>query len=299
MCISLKKSKKSKQKAKETTPIVELEEESDNGVEKLLEKEEKLEKEPLSEAEVRRSSISYGIEDMMQASGTTIDNIVTQECFISSDCREQEVENEDKETSAKAVSEDIEKLNEETNSSSAPPLALDEEVTASPSAPPALSTTSNTTTAFPSEVFASPSRIVQYPQLQALQHEESVTEVIYKPPRLRSPEFRLSSSKLQALSLEQLQQYYYCPELSMVQQFEMEFLMNSLLETYENDPLFAALQEYYHLQSKLTMNLHDVKKFRMEASAAQEHIWVEVPITKTFSDKCGDKIEVRETVTYK
>ncbi|TMW42671.1 hypothetical protein DOY81_012246 [Sarcophaga bullata] len=78
----------------------------------------------------------------------------------------------------------------------------------------------------------------------------------------------------------------------------MEFLMNSLLETYENDALHAALQEYYNGQSKLTMNLHDVKKFRKEAEAAQEHIWIEVPVQRTFSNQCGDKIDVKETVTY-
>ncbi|XP_059219883.1 ectopic P granules protein 5 homolog isoform X1 [Stomoxys calcitrans] len=310
------KTKKAKPKSKEPTPLMdeeELEEDSDKETTSNLgSKEVTVEK--VSQSEVRKTSI----EDIIQSATSTanIDNIVTQECFVAADFKQKENENENKEkveqeeicvvpvvTAIVAADESSDNVVEtDVNVVVATNETITENeiltVNASPSAPPALTANSSNATAFPSETSTTSAQMVQYPQLQMLRHEEAITEVVYKPPRLRSPGFRLSSSKLQALSQEQLQQYYYCPELSMVQQFEMEFLMNSLLETYENDPLYAALQEYYHLQSKLTMNLHDVKKFRKEAAAAQEHIWVEVPITKTFSEKCGDKVEVRETVTY-
>lgn len=222
---------------------------------------------------------------------------MTQECFIASGYKDDDkLEAADKETK-----ENIEETKQTTPS--APPcleeandnVNIDKkpDIITSPSAPPCLQdnlpSTSNNTN----------STLVQYPQIQRFQYEETAPAVVYSPTKLRTSAFRLSLSKLQPLTQEQLYQYYYCPDLLVVQQFEMEFLMNSLLETYECDPLYAALQEYYHLQSKLTMNLHDVKKFRKEAESAQEHIWVEVPITKTFSEKCGDKIEVKETVTFK
>lgn len=226
---------------------------------------------------------------------------MTQECFIASGYKDDDkLEGTDKEKN-----ENTEET--ETTTPSAPPcleetndnanidnkMDTNSDTITTPSAPPCLQDN------LPSTSATTSSNLVQYPQIQHFQYEETAPAVVYSPTKLRTSAFRLFSSKLQPLTQEQLYQYYYCPDLLVVQQFEMEFLMNSLLETYECDPLYAALQEYYHLQSKLTMNLHDVKKFRKEAEAAQEHIWVEVPITKTFSEKCGDKIEVKETVTYK
>lgn len=142
--------------------------------------------------------------------------------------------------------------------------------------------------------------ITQYPTLLHLQqHEETpITDVVYKQPKARSPGFRLALSDLQPFNCEQLRQLYYCAELQQVQHFEIEFLNNSLQETYESDPLHVALKKYYQLQSKLTMNIHDVNKFRQEATEAQNHIWLRESVTETFSAKCDDNIELKESVTY-
>ncbi|XP_037885384.1 ectopic P granules protein 5 homolog isoform X1 [Glossina fuscipes] len=142
--------------------------------------------------------------------------------------------------------------------------------------------------------------VTQYPNLLPLQqHEETpVSEVVYKQPKVRSPGFRLALSELQPFNCEQLRELYYCAELQQVQQFEIEFLNNSLRETYESDPLHVALKTYYQLQSKLTMNIHDVNKFREEATEAQNHIWLKESVTETFSAKCDDNIELKESVTY-
>lgn len=216
----------------------------------------------------------------MASTSATRDNIVTQECFIASGYKEKEqetVEQQDKEANKQKENKTLHTANDEVTT---------------PSAPPCLTDIQTPTT------IMSPN-LVQYPKIQHFQYEETAPAIVYSPTKSRTSAFRVSASKLQPLTQEQLYQYYYCADLVVVQQFEMEFLMNSLLETYENDPLYAALQEYYHMQSKLTMNLHDVQKFRKEAEAAQEHIWIEVPVTKTFSEKCGDKIELKESVTYK
>ncbi|XP_005180740.1 ectopic P granules protein 5 homolog isoform X2 [Musca domestica] len=316
-----KKNKSKKQKPKEVAPVpIDDDDDGENEEEHNVEEQLKTDVEKLeinaadndiaTGEEVQKSiSSSAGIKSMENivaaSANATIDSIVTQECFISSDYKEPDnkdnVETVIKDTDGEIVCEASEDREICIEAASAPLSTNEEHIIATePSAPPALSSSSPQTTSFPQEhlMTATTSNIAQYPQIQTLRHEEAITEIVYKPPKIRSPGFRLSASRLEALSHDQLKQYYHCPELTMVQQFEMEFLTNSLLETHEQDPLYAALQEYYNLQSKLTMNLHDVKKFRKEAAAAQEHIWVEVPIMKTFSEKCGDRVEVRETVTY-
>ncbi|XP_073818455.1 ectopic P-granules autophagy protein 5 isoform X2 [Musca autumnalis] len=312
------KSKKHKQKPKEVTTVPiddgddeqqegDVEEELKNEVQELTIQEEIAAVECAAGEEDQKSTTNThigNIEQIVDASAAaTIDKIITQECYIASDYKQRDnkenVENVIQDTD-KTVCEanEEEEMRDKATTSTPKATNVEEHIVTEPSAPPALMASSPKTTTSFSHELPSTSNIVQYPQIQSLRHEESITEVVYKPPKVRSPGFRLYASKLEAFSQDQLKQYYHCPELTMVQQFEMEFLTNSLLETHEQDPLYAALQEYYHLQSKLTMNLHDVKKFRKEAAAAQEHIWVEVPITKTFSEKCGDKVEVRETVTY-
>ncbi|KAM7362755.1 ectopic P-granules autophagy protein 5 [Cochliomyia hominivorax] len=249
---------------------------------------------------LKNSSID-NINDLVASTSASRDEIVTQECFIASGYKENDkpllADKETHENIETIATKEISDLQQDNSDTPSAPLTSEygnnneTEVTTTPSAPPCLQDMPTTSTCVSTN-------LVQYPQLQRYQYEETAPAMVYSPTKSRTSVFRLSTSKLQPLTQEQLYQYYYCPDLLVVQQFEMEFLMNSLLETYENDPLYAALQNYYHLQSKLTMNLHDVKKFRKEAESAQDHIWVEVPITKTFSEKCGDKIEVKETVTF-
>ena len=246
-----------------------------------------------TEGEVARSTNSSidSINNLVASATANRDNIVTQECFIASGYKEGE---EKQEGEKQSLSNDKGNANIKETTSAPCEEEIntgEEDVATAPSdldnVPPLI-------------IAPTASSVVQYPQLQRYRYEESATSVVYNPTdKINTKQFRLSPTKLEPLTQEQRYQYYYCPSLAMVQQFEMEFLMNSLLETYENDALYAALQEYYNGQSKLTMNLHDVKKFRKEAEAAQEHIWIEVPIQMTFSNQCGDKIDVKETVTYK
>ncbi|XP_065371725.1 ectopic P granules protein 5 homolog isoform X2 [Calliphora vicina] len=273
-----KKSKSKKSKIKVTAAHVDIEEDSENESENcVVNKEIPTTSAAAGDVTKAKNSSIDNINDLVASTSATRDNIVTKECFIASGYKDDESIQPDK----------------GANRIEAKPEAQvqPEDNINTPSAPPCLEDIQPPTT-------LSSTNLIQYPQIQRFQYEETAPAVVYSPTKIRTSAFRLSASKLQPLSQEQLYQYYYCADLTVVQQFEMEFLMNSLLETYENEPLYAALQEYYHMQSKLTMNLHDVKKFRKEAGAAQEHIWVEVPITKTFSEKCGDKIEVKESVTF-
>lgn len=152
------------------------------------------------------------------------------------------------------------------------------------------------------QTFATPVEtvpVMQYPNLTPLQHVETKSKVIYQPTKTISPKYSFTNSQLLPFTLEQRKQLYHCPDLDLVQQFELDFLMNSLLETYENDPLYAALFEYYNLQSKLSVNMYDVGKARKLVTNAQKDIWKEIPVTKTFSAACGDRVILKETVTYK
>nr|NP_650752.2 ectopic P-granules autophagy protein 5, isoform C [Drosophila melanogaster]Q9VE34.2 RecName: Full=Ectopic P granules protein 5 homolog [Drosophila melanogaster]AAF55595.2 ectopic P-granules autophagy protein 5, isoform C [Drosophila melanogaster] len=161
------------------------------------------------------------------------------------------------------------------------------------------------TEAQPSAPSAPPSttvHVVQYPNLQPMQLsnaqvEEHSAKIVYR--QAESPTgFALARSHIKLLSTEELRQIYDCPELELAKQFELEFLMNSLLETSEADPLYAAVMEYYELQGKITSNLHDVEKLRKGCAESQKQIWVRQPVTRTFSGTCGDGNVVQECVTY-
>lgn len=145
--------------------------------------------------------------------------------------------------------------------------------------------------------------LVQYPNLQPIRLtnaliEEQSTKVVYKPQRVQSPGYVLASSHLKPYTSEQLRQLYHCADMEMAKQFELEFLMNTLLESSETDPLYLALQEYYNLQGKLTSNLHDIKSKRKQCQDAQQQVWVREPVTRSFSATCGDGNVVSESVTY-
>ncbi|XP_053947288.1 ectopic P granules protein 5 homolog isoform X1 [Anastrepha ludens] len=170
-----------------------------------------------------------------------------------------------------------------------------EEVPQTPTAPPADVNTNATAPVGPEKNLP----LLQYPNLMPLQLVETKSKVVYQTKRTTSPKYYFTNSQLLPFTAEQQKQLYYCAELDLVKQFELDFLMNSLLETYENDPLYAALLEYYNLQSKLAMNFYDVEKARKCVTESQSQIWIEVPITKTFSAACGDKVTVKESVTYK
>lgn len=145
--------------------------------------------------------------------------------------------------------------------------------------------------------------VVQYPNLQPIRLtnaiiEEQSTDVVYKSQVVHSPGYVLASSHLKPFTCEQLRELYHCPELEQAKKFELEFLMNTLLESSETDPLYLALQEYYNIQGKLTSNLHDIKKKRKECKDAQQQVWVREPVTRSFSATCGDGNVVSESVTY-
>lgn len=145
--------------------------------------------------------------------------------------------------------------------------------------------------------------IVQYPNLQPIRIsnaliEEQKTPIVYKERVARSPGFALASSRLKPFTSEQLRQIYKCSDLELVKQFELDFLMNTLLESSETDPLHVALQEYYELQGKLSSNLHDIKDKRKDCLDTQQLVWTREPVTRTFSASCGDGNVVRESVTF-
>lgn len=193
--------------------------------------------------------------------------IISHECCISSDVPQELSQEPEPEPEAEA------QIQEETEPSA-------------PTAPPSASV-----------------HIIQYPNLQPLhlsnaQVEEHSSKIVYRQAEKSPTGFALARSHIKPLSAEQLKQIYDCPDLELAKQFELEFLMNSLLESSESDPLYAALLEYYELQGKLTSNLHDVEKLRKSCPETQKQIWVRQPVTRTFSGTCGDGNVVQESVTY-
>uniref|UniRef100_A0A1A9VTB9 Uncharacterized protein n=1 Tax=Glossina austeni TaxID=7395 RepID=A0A1A9VTB9_GLOAU len=231
------------------------------------------------------------LQDFVELTGAAKSSTEIKECVTIAACKnkdQQQDECENKEDSAQ-VSLETKSSKEGLHSAQ---LKTEQELIENPL--PSAPLTAGSYEPIPAAV------ITQYPNLlQLQQHEETpVTEVVYKQPKARSPGFRLALSDLQPFNCEQLRQLYYCAELQQVQQFEIEFLNNSLQETYESDPLHVALKNYHQLQSKLTMNIHDVNKFRQEATEAQNHIWLRESVTETFSAKCDDNVELKESVTY-
>ncbi|XP_034484557.1 ectopic P granules protein 5 homolog [Drosophila innubila] len=145
--------------------------------------------------------------------------------------------------------------------------------------------------------------LVQYPNLQPIRLtnaliEEQQSRIVYKSQAARSPGFALASSQLKPFTNEQLREIYQCPDLELAKQFELEFLMSTLLESSESDPLYLQLQEYYNLQDKLTSNVHDIKERRKDCQDTQQQVWTRVPVTRTFSANCHDNNLVSETITY-
>lgn len=181
---------------------------------------------------------------------------------------------------------------QETEMPSTPATNI-EVVPQTPSAPPV-----DVSNLVPLTTIVETAPIIQYPSLNKFQYAEDQTEITFKPPKIKSPGFSLTNSKVIPFTAEQHKSIYNCTDLDLVKQFEIEFLMNSLLESQENDPLYAALTEYYKLQSKLTANLQDIEKIRKELEEKEANIWIKVPITKTYSAYCGCKSRVEESITY-
>uniref|UniRef100_A0A0A1XQX2 Ectopic P granules protein 5 homolog n=1 Tax=Zeugodacus cucurbitae TaxID=28588 RepID=A0A0A1XQX2_ZEUCU len=253
--------------------------------------------------EINESAVSgeLPVEDIQdvdfdQFATTSTRNIISQECFIASEYVEP---TDDVPTTGNispgqvSLAEELAQIDSIKEASTASPSVMDLHTT--PTAP--IDDASKTIPTLIAPIETVP--VLQYPNLTTLQHVETKSNVIYKPTKAASPKYSFTNSQLLPFTLEQRKQLYHCADLDLVQQFELDFLMNSLLETYENDPLYAALIEYYNLQSKLSVNKYDVDKARKLVTNAQKHIWTEVPVTKTFSALCGDKVLVKETVTYK
>jgi len=235
-----------------------------------IEKEEEEPAELSSTSEEQRPAENVSLLEEFErvaalASSSSGEAIISHECCISSDVG--------------VTSQEPEGTQEPT------------ETEAQPSAPSAPSAPPSTTV-----------HVVQYPNLQPMQLsnaqvEEHSAKIVYR--QAESPTgFALARSHIKPLSTEELRQIYDCPELELAKQFELEFLMNSLLETSEADPLYAAVMEYYELQGKITSNLHDVEKLRKGCAESQKQIWVRQPVTRTFSGTCGDGNVVQECVTY-
>ncbi|XP_011192881.2 ectopic P granules protein 5 homolog isoform X1 [Zeugodacus cucurbitae] len=252
--------------------------------------------------EINESAVSgeLPVEDIQdvdfdQFATTSTRNIISQECFIASEYVEP---TDDVPTTGNispgqvSLAEELAQIDSIKEASTASPSVMDLHTT--PTAP--IDDASKTIPTLIAPIETVP--VLQYPNLTTLQHVETKSNVIYKPTKAASPKYSFTNSQLLPFTLEQRKQLYHCADLDLVQQFELDFLMNSLLETYENDPLYAALIEYYNLQSKLSVNKYDVDKARKLVTNAQKHIWTEVPVTKTFSALCGDKVLVKETVTY-
>ncbi|XP_033245802.1 ectopic P granules protein 5 homolog [Drosophila miranda] len=201
---------------------------------------------------------------LASSSGSGAETIISHDCCISSDILELPTEPE-------------------------PEPELEPEAQLEPSAPSAPPSSS--------------AKIVQYPNLQPMklsnaQIEEHSSKIVFRQADCQPSGFALVRSNLKPLDAEQLRQIYDCPDMELAKQFELEFLMNSLLETSETDPLYAALLEYFNLQSKLTSNLHDVEKLRKSCVEAQEQIWARESVNRTFRATCGDGNAVQETITY-
>lgn len=210
----------------------------------------------------------------MANSGNT-ESIISHDCCISSDVVPEVITADT--TTTKADTEIITQTE-----------FVDKELEAVPSAPTAPAT------CVP---------LVQYPNMQPIRLtntliEEQQSQIIYKSQAARSSGYALASSQLKPFTNEQLREIYQCPDLELAKQFELEFLMSTLLESSDSDPLYRELQEYYNLQGKLTSNVHDIKERRKVCQDTQQQVWTRVPVTRTFSANCHDNNLVNETITY-
>jgi len=199
--------------------------------------------------------------------------IISHDCFISNDVVQEVIR-----TATTTADTDIKTETE----------LMDKEQVAEPSAPTAPLTSAP---------------LVQYPNLQPMRLtnaliEEQQSQIVYRSQVARSPGFALASSDLKPFTNEQLREIYHCPDLELAKQFELEFLMSTLLESSESDPLYLELQEYYNLQGKLSSNVHDIKERRKECQNVQQQVWTREPVTRTFSANCYDNNLVSESITY-
>ncbi|XP_004534242.1 ectopic P granules protein 5 homolog isoform X2 [Ceratitis capitata] len=234
--------------------------------------------------------------DFAQFNTTNSRDIVSQDCFIASEYVEptQDIKISDRKSPSEiSQPEEISQVTacQEATTVDAQNTNDHNQV---PSAP-----LSDVSECMPSQVVpVAITPILQYPKLSPLQLEETKSNIVYRPSKSSSPKYYFTNSQLLPFTTEQQKQLYHCADLELVKQFELDFLMNSLLEVYESDPLYAALLEYYNLQSKISVNMYDVEKARTILTNEQKHIWTEVPVTKTFSGTCGDRVILKETVTY-
>lgn len=121
----------------------------------------------------------------------------------------------------------------------------------------------------------------------------------------------LQNNKLQCFSTEKLREYYNCNELEMVNDFQEQFLEkhsppeleSSLVPSlppndFKRDFLFHLLSMYHSCQINIQLNLKSIELCQKEAFEVQSKIWVKKSVKETFSARCGDNINLKETVSF-
>ncbi|XP_055848760.1 ectopic P granules protein 5 homolog isoform X2 [Episyrphus balteatus] len=137
---------------------------------------------------------------------------------------------------------------------------------------------------------------VKYPDLASMTRNETQTEVFYQTYKPSSSASAIS--RLKPFTTEQLREIYYCQDIEMVKQFELEFLMNSLLENTESDPFYVLLLKYFNLQGKLVINKSDLADKMKRFDEAKSDVWTKIQRTAKGSAMCGDGNAVYHTKTY-
>ncbi|ALC46612.1 CG14299 [Drosophila busckii] len=213
------------------------------------------------QAEQRTNENEALMEELVAGMASSCNEIISHECYISNQPTEH--------TAQQSNEEQAEEKEEQ--------LTTDQ---STPSAP---------------EVPATSVKFVQYPNLQSVRqlsnivNEERTASTVYKTTM---------ASQLQPFTAEELTQIYCCPDLELAKQFELEFLMNTLLESSEADPLYLELLEYYSLQGKITANLYDINEKRKSCKDIPQQVWQRESVTRSFSATCGDGNTVRDSITY-
>ncbi|XP_055908978.1 ectopic P granules protein 5 homolog isoform X2 [Eupeodes corollae] len=137
-----------------------------------------------------------------------------------------------------------------------------------------------------------PATSVKYPDLSSMSRVQTHPEVFYQTYKPSSSASAIS--RLKPFTTEQLREIYYCQDIEMVKQFELEFLMNSLLENTDSDPFYVLLLKYLNLQGKLVMNQSDLAEKRKRFNESKDDIWTIIERSATGKGVCGDG----NTVSY-
>lgn len=173
------------------------------------------------------------------------------------------------------ASENINRIDEDLSSASAPPPIEEESIACEtivepiqPSAPLMDDVTTPESVANP--------KPIQYPNLKEL------SQSIMQQPAIQQ---RII---LQPFNDEKLKELYKNPELELAERFEVDFISTELKCMYKEHPLYELLKKYSQSRYNLKINMLDLQNYVKLVQVNVEDVWQIASQFVTFEGTCQD-----------